>query len=68
MKQIKEASKKISVMAQTEVLVVGSGPAGLAAALAARREGMDTMLVERYGCFGGNITLASVESIACPIK
>jgi hypothetical protein len=64
MKQIKEASKMIPVMAQTEVLVLGSGPGGLAAALAARREGMDTMLVERYGCFGGNITQASVESIA----
>jgi succinate dehydrogenase/fumarate reductase flavoprotein subunit len=63
MKQIKEASKMIPVMAQTEVLVLGSGPGGLAAALAARREGMDTMLVERYGCFGGNITQASVESI-----
>jgi ribulose 1,5-bisphosphate synthetase/thiazole synthase len=64
MKQMKEASKMIPVMAQTEVLVVGSGPGGLAAALAARREGMDTMLVDRFGCFGGNITQASVESIA----
>lgn len=51
-------------MAQTDVLVVGSGPGGLAAALASQREGMETMLVERYGCFGGNITQASVESIA----
>ncbi|UCE53980.1 MAG: FAD-dependent oxidoreductase [Desulfobacterales bacterium] len=64
MKQIKEASKMIPVMAQADVLVVGSGPGGLAAALAACREGMDTMLVERFGCFGGNITQASVESIA----
>ncbi len=64
MKQIKEASKIIPVMAETDVLVVGSGPGGLAAALAACREGMDTMLVERFGCFGGNITQASVESIA----
>ena len=32
-----------------------------AAALAAAREGVDTMLVERYGCFGGNITQAMVE-------
>lgn len=54
----------IPVMAETDVLVVGSGPGGLAAAMAARREGMETMLVERYGCFGGNITQASVESIA----
>jgi hypothetical protein len=64
MKQISEAHKMIPVMAETDVLVVGSGPGGLAAAIAASREGMDTMLVERYGCFGGNITQASVESIA----
>jgi len=54
----------IPVMAETDVLVVGSGPGGLSAALAAAREGVDTMLVERYGCFGGNITQVGVESIA----
>lgn len=64
MKQVNEAHKTIPVMAETDVLVVGSGPGGLSAALAARREGMDTMLLERYGCFGGNITQTSVESIA----
>lgn len=62
--QIKEPSKVIPIMAETDVLVVGSGPGGLAAALAAAREGVDTMLVERYGCFGGNITQAQVETIA----
>jgi len=64
MMQIKEPSKVIPAMAETGVLVVGSGPGGLAAALAAAREGVNTMLVERYGCFGGNITQAQVESIA----
>ena len=63
MMQIKEPSKVIPAMAETEVLVVGSGPGGLAAALAAAREGVNTMLVERYGCFGGNITQAQVETI-----
>ena len=51
-------------MAETEVLVVGGGPAGLAAALASARQGADTLLMERFGCFGGNITQACVESIA----
>lgn len=64
MKQIEEPSRTVPVMAQTDVLVVGSGPGGLAAALAAAREGVETMLVERYGCFGGNITQVPVESIA----
>jgi len=64
MKQIQEPSKMIPVMGETDVLVVGSGPGGLAAALAAAREGVDTMLVERFGSFGGNITQAMVGSIA----
>ena len=64
MKQIQEPARTIPVMAETDVLVVGSGPAGLAAAIAAAREGVDTMLVERWGSFGGNITQCHVASIA----
>ena len=60
MRTVTESRKEIPVIAETEVLVVGGGPAGLAAA----REKTDTMLVERFGCFGGNITQAAVESIA----
>jgi hypothetical protein len=49
---------------ETEVLVVGSGPGGLAAALASARAGAETTLVDRYGCFGGNITQVGVEGFA----
>ncbi len=63
MKYIQEPARKIPVMAETDVLVVGSGPSGLAAAIASAREDVNTQLVERYGCFGGNITQAMVESI-----
>jgi hypothetical protein len=60
MRQIHEPSRITPVMAETDVLVVGGGPGGLSAA----REGVETMLVERYGCFGGNITQAMLEPIA----
>jgi FAD dependent oxidoreductase len=64
MKEITELSRTVPVLAETDVLVVGSGPGGLAAALGAAREGVKTMLVERYGCFGGAITQVGVEGIA----
>ncbi len=64
MKQIEEPSRTTPIMAETDVLVVGGGPAGLSAALAAAREGVNTMLVERYGCFGGVITQAMIGTIA----
>ena len=64
MQEIREPSRVTPVMAETDVLVVGSGPGGLSAAIAAAGEGVETMLVERYGCFGGNITQAMVEPIA----
>jgi hypothetical protein len=50
-------------MAETDVLVVGGGPAGIAAAIAAARAGAKTMLVERYGFFGGVITQSIMGSI-----
>ena len=64
MKEIEEKPRTIPVLAETDILVVGSGPSGLAAAIASAREGMDTIILERYGCFGGNITQAMVEPIA----
>lgn len=64
MSQIIEPSKSIEVIAETDVLVVGSGPGGLAAAVSAAREGVSVMLVERFGCFGGVISQVGVESIA----
>jgi hypothetical protein len=63
-KEIEEPSRKVPVIAETDVLVIGGGPAGLSAALAAARENVNTILVERYGCFGGVITQAMIGTIA----
>jgi hypothetical protein len=63
-KTVTQSAREVPVIAETDVLVVGSGPGGLAAALAAARAGVRTMLVERFGCLGGNITVVGVESLA----
>ncbi|WP_227421822.1 FAD-dependent oxidoreductase [Pacificispira spongiicola] len=61
---VTEPARRVDVVHRTDVLVVGSGPGGLAAALAAARSGVDVCLVERFGCFGGNITVVGVEGFA----
>jgi FAD dependent oxidoreductase len=61
---VEELARKTNVIQQTDVLVVGSGPGGLAAALGAARTGVDVTLVERFGCMGGNITAVGVERFA----
>jgi hypothetical protein len=53
---ITELVQEVQVCATADVIVVGGGPAGAAAALASARTGADTVLVERYGHLGGLAT------------
>ncbi len=51
--RVLQPRRELPVIHQTQVVVVGAGPAGVAAAIAARRAGARVTLVERYGHFGG---------------
>ena len=68
MKQFDFEIKNVPVLKRTEVLVVGSGTAGVAAAVASARGGAKTLLVERYGCLGGALTVSNVSSYGFSIN
>ncbi len=53
MAMVNEPGRQTPVVAETDVLVVGGGPAGQAAAVAAARAGAEVMLLERFGYLGG---------------
>ncbi len=55
-KTIMEPAREVKVCRQADVVVVGGGPGGHSAAVAAARNGADTVLVERYGHLGGMAT------------
>ncbi len=50
---MREPARDVKIAGRADVLVVGGGPAGMAAAFAAARNGASTMLVERYNHLGG---------------
>jgi hypothetical protein len=50
---IPESAGSVPVVTRSDVVVVGGGPAGFAAAVAARREGCSVTLIERYPYLGG---------------
>ena len=51
--QVIQPERQLELLHETDVLVVGGGPAGVVAALAAKRAGAQVTLVERYGHLGG---------------
>ena len=58
-----EAAREIPVTRDADVAVVGGGPAGLAAAIAAARTGARTVLVERFGYLGGTATASLMACV-----
>lgn len=56
-------NRELEVRASYDVVVAGSGPAGICAAVAAAREGAKVALIERYGVVGGNLTAGYVGPI-----
>src|SRR6202012_3402638 len=59
---ITEPARQVPLYGEYEVAVLGGGPAGIAAAVAAARAGRRTLLIERYGFLGGMGTAAGVTN------
>ena len=58
-----EASRSTPIVNHSDVLICGGGPAGVAAAIAAAREGAKTTLIEVHGCLGGVWTAGALTWI-----
>ena len=62
---VEEPARQVPILLESDVLVVGGGPSGVAAALSAARLGMKTCLVERYNHLGGLWTGGLVLPLNC---
>lgn len=58
----REEARDIPIAHRADVVVVGGGVAGVSAAIASARTGADTLLIERYGALGGNLTIGLLEA------
>lgn len=63
MSQYLSESLRTEVKGEYDVIVVGGGPAGIGAALAAARQGMSTLIIERFNCMGGMWTSGLVNPL-----
>lgn len=56
-------SRELEIRESYDVVIAGSGPSGICAAVAASRCGASVAIVERYGIVGGNLTSGVVGPI-----
>ena len=61
---VTEPARTLPVYGEFDVVVIGGGPAGLAASVSAAKHGARTLLVERYGFLGGMGTAGGVTNFA----
>ena len=59
----REPARDIPIARTADVLIVGGGPAGLAAAIASARAGAKTLLIEQFGYLGGTATASLMACI-----
>lgn len=64
MQTVTEPARILPVYGEFDVVVIGGGPAGLAASVSAAQHGARTLLVERYGFLGGMGTAGGVTNFA----
>lgn len=58
-------TRELDRIIETDVLVIGAGPAGFGAAVAAARNGAKTLLIERFGTLGGMATTGLIGPFMC---
>ena len=56
MRKIEDPSRNIEIIEHVDVLVVGGGMTGVAAALSAARMGAKVLIIEQFNCLGGVAT------------
>ena len=54
---IRYPATEIPIVVETDVIVAGGGPSGFGAAICSARMGAETLLIDRFGAPGGNITV-----------
>ena len=63
MRSHREQARDIPIVEKADVVVCGAGPAGIAAAIAAARQGAKTRVIELHGCLGGVWTAGALSWI-----